>query len=122
MNAPALTIHRADSFLSRLLGLLARPPLAADEALCLAPCGSVHTAFMRYPIDVAFVDRSGRVLEVVSPLKPFRAAWCWRAHGAVEFAAGGAQLHGVHEGSVLPGAASSFKSDSATPSRVKEGP
>ena len=101
MNAPALTIHRADSFLSRLLGLLARPPLSADEALYLAPCASIHTAFMRYAIDVAFVDRSGRVLELVSHLKPFRAAWCWRAHGAVEFAAGGAQRHGVRQGNVL---------------------
>lgn len=106
MTAPALTIHRADSFLSRLLGLLARPRLEADEALYLAPCASVHTIFMRYAIDVAFVDPSGRVLELVNDLKPFRAAWCRRAHGAVEFAAGGAQRHGVRAGIVLTGVAS----------------
>ncbi len=104
MTAPALTIHRADSFIARLLGLLARPQLEADEALYLAPCASVHTLFMRYAIDVAFVDTNGRVLAVVSDLKPFRAAWCWRAHAAVEFAAGGAQRHGLRAGSVLIGA------------------
>lgn len=122
MTTPALTVHRADRFLARLLGLLARPRLAANEALYLAPCAGVHTAFMRYPIDVAFVDHSGLVLRLVSGLKPFRATWCWRAHGAVEFAAGAAQLHGVREGCVLPGVASSSKSGAAAPSCVKEGP
>ena len=104
MTPPALTIYRADGFVARLFGLLARPRLAADEALYLAPCASVHTVFMRYAIDVAFVDASGHVLAVVSDLKPFRAAWCWRAHAAVEFAAGGAQRHGLRAGSVLIGA------------------
>lgn len=104
MTPPALTIHRADGFVARLLGLLARPRLAADEALYLAPCASVHTVFMRYAIDVAFVDRSGRVIEIVRDLKPFRAAWCWRAHAAVEFAAGGAQRHGLRTGRTLTGA------------------
>ena len=105
MTPPALTIHRADGFVARLLGLLARPRLTADEALYLAPCASVHTLFMRYAIDVAFVDRSGRVLEVERDLKPFRVAWCWRAHAAVELVAGGALRHGVRAGSVLKGAA-----------------
>jgi uncharacterized protein len=101
MRMPALTIHRAESFGERLLGLLARDPLLADEALYLAPCASVHTVFMRYPIDVAFVDREGRVLKLVSGLVPYRAAWCPGAHGAVEFAAGAAARHGLATGSVL---------------------
>jgi uncharacterized protein len=119
MTASALTIHRADSFAARLLGLLARPRLAADEALCLAPCASVHTLFMRYAIDVGFVDRSGRVLAVVEHLKPFRAAWCWRAHAAVEFAAGGAQRHGVCVGTVLTGMASA-RADRDSESHLKK--
>jgi uncharacterized protein len=101
MNVPALAIHRADGFLSRLGGLLARPALHANEALYLAPCASVHTLFMRYSIDVAFVDCQGRVLKLVHRLRPFRAAACWRAHGAVEFAAGAAARHGITEGSVI---------------------
>jgi uncharacterized membrane protein (UPF0127 family) len=101
MNATVLRIHRADSFLSRLGGLLVRPALRPDEALYLAPCASVHTFFMRYAVDVAFVTREGRVLKLVSHLQPFRAASCWRAHGAVEFAAGEAARLGVVEGSLL---------------------
>jgi uncharacterized protein len=101
MKASSFTIHRADGFLSRLCGLLARPALHANEALYLAPCTSVHTSFMRYSIDVAFVDCQGRVLKVVHRLRPFRAAACWRAHGAVEFAAGEAARHGITQGSLL---------------------
>lgn len=102
MNAQTLKIDRAASFASRLLGLLARQRLAADEALYLAPCSSVHTLFMRYAIDVAFVDRQGRVVKLVSDLQPYRAAWCLGAHGAVELASGGAQRHCIREGNVLP--------------------
>lgn len=100
-TTPSLRIHRADDFWSRLGGLLARPALRENEALYLAPCASVHTFFMRYSIDVAFVDREGRVLRLVNDLKPFRAASCWRAHGAVEFAAGEAARLGISEGSLL---------------------
>ena len=101
MSTATLIIFRADSFLSRLGGLLVRPALRPGEALYLAPCASVHTFFMRYAIDVAFVDREGRVLKLVTELKPFRAASCWGAHGAVEFAAGEAKRHSVQEGSLL---------------------
>jgi uncharacterized membrane protein (UPF0127 family) len=101
MNADALLIHHADSFLTRLFGLLVRPQLLDCEALYLAPCASIHTFFMRYSIDVVFVDRSGCVLKLVSDLKPFRAASCRRAYGAVELAAGGAARHGIGEGGRL---------------------
>ena len=96
-----LRIHRAHSFTQRLLGLLARSPLQADEALFIAPCNSVHTVLMTYAIDVAFVDREGVVLKLVCGLKPYRAAACWGAHGVVEFAAGAAHAWGVAQGSSL---------------------
>lgn len=101
MNAAALTIHRAASFASRLFGLLRRARLSVDEALYLTPCNSVHTVFMRYSIDVAFVDGSGRVIAVVDELKPYRAAWCRGARGAVELLAGSAKRHGIAEGREL---------------------
>ena len=94
-------IHRAHSFTQRLLGLLARSPLQADEALFIAPCNSVHTVLMAYAIDVAFVDREGVVLKLVCGLKPYRAAACWGAYGVVEFAAGAAHAWGVGQGSSL---------------------
>jgi uncharacterized membrane protein (UPF0127 family) len=92
---PVLTIHRAQTFFARLGGLLTRARLREGEALYLAPCASVHTMFMRYPIDVAFLDAKGRVLKVVPHLKPWRVAGCFGAAAALELRAGQAQLRGI---------------------------
>lgn len=73
----------AGSFASRLVGLLGRSSLRAGEALVLDPCSSVHTAFMRFPIDVVYVDRDGKVVKVVSDLKPFRASGVLRGRCSV---------------------------------------
>ena len=97
MTVPTLSISHARSFLARLGGLLARPPLRDDEALYLAPCSSVHTLFMRYAIDVAFLDRSARVLKVVT-LPPWRMAACFGACGTLELRAGQAERLGVTVG------------------------
>lgn len=91
-----LTVHRARTFGARLAGLLGRPPLRPDEALYLAPCASVHTCFMRYPIDVVFLDPAGRVLKVVEHLRPWRMAACRGARAALELRAGGAARYGQH--------------------------
>lgn len=95
-----LTISHARSFAARLGGLLARPPLRDDEALYLSPCSSVHTFFMRYAIDVAFLDRNGRVLKVVT-LAPWRAAACLGAAGTLELRAGQAARRGVTVGALV---------------------
>jgi uncharacterized protein len=57
--------HVADRPLSRAVGLLASPDLAADEGLLLPRCGSVHTLGMRRPVDIGLADATGRVLRVV---------------------------------------------------------
>jgi uncharacterized protein len=97
---PLISLHfiTAATFWQRLGGLLARPRLQAGEALVLAPCSSVHTFFMRYAIDVVFVDRQGRVLKVVHHLHPWRGAVCWRAHAAIELLAGQAQARLIAPG------------------------
>jgi uncharacterized protein len=94
-------VYSACTFWQRLGGLLARSPLLPHEALYLAPCSSVHTCFMRYAIDVAFVDRNGTVLKLAAQLAPWRAAGCWGAHGVVELAAGQASVYGIRPGAPL---------------------
>lgn len=70
------------------MGLLMTPELAKDTGLWITPCQSVHTLFMRYTIDVAFVDRESRVLSV-STLKPWRLSrWARKATGVIELPAG----------------------------------
>ena len=83
-----LDVRRADSFFSRLGGLLVLAPLQSGQGLLLVPCASVHTAFMRYAIDVVFLDRDGVIKKIVPCLKPWRAAACPGAHQTLELAAG----------------------------------
>ena len=96
-----LTLHRAERWLDRLRGLLGSPPPAPGHALLITPCASVHTAFMRYPIDVVFLNRQGRILKVVEALPPWRAAGCWRARHTLELAAGEARRVGLVPDAVL---------------------
>ncbi|MHB8171474.1 MAG: DUF192 domain-containing protein [Thermincolia bacterium] len=62
----------ADGFLSRLVGLLNRKKLAPGEGLLIKPCQAIHTCFMRFAIDVVFLDRDGWVVGIVEEIKPFR--------------------------------------------------
>ena len=62
----------AESFFSRLKGLLGRSGLANGEALIIKRCNSIHTLFMRFPIDVMFVGKDNRVVKTLSKVKPFR--------------------------------------------------
>ena len=62
----------ADSFFSRLQGLLGKDGLARGEGLILKPCDSINTFFMRFAIDVVFVDRNNRVIRLYHSLKPWR--------------------------------------------------
>jgi len=86
---------------TRRKGLLGRESLSAEAALVLAPCCSIHTAFMRFPIDVAFVDRDGRVIRFVRDLKPWKIAVSLRARAAIEFAAGSLRARDVRLGDRL---------------------
>jgi len=91
--------HVADGPLARLVGLLGTPDLAGDEALWLERCGSVHTVGMRIAIGCAFLDASGRVLRVVDPLPPWRAARARGAASVLEVRAG--RLAGIGIGERL---------------------
>ncbi len=58
----------------RLKGLLGRHTLDKGEGLVIRPCSSVHTFFMRFAIDVVFVDRASRVVKTIEDMQPFRAS------------------------------------------------
>jgi uncharacterized membrane protein (UPF0127 family) len=73
---------------ARRRGLLGQNSLSRDAAVILAPCGAVHTWFMRFPIDVLFVDEAGIVRKVCPRVGPWRFAMDLRAFATVELAAG----------------------------------
>ena len=62
----------AETAFARLRGLLGRSGLSSGEGMLLRPTSSIHTAFMRFPIDAVFLDRSDRVVKVASDLRPWR--------------------------------------------------
>lgn len=95
-------MRRADGFFSRLAGLLALPRLQPGQGLLLVPCASVHTAFMRYAIDVVFMDRAGVVQKIVPNLQPWRMAACAGAHQTLELSAGQAAALALVTGQPLP--------------------
>ena len=87
--------------LARLKGLLGRRSLASDEGVYLRPASSVHTFFMRFPIDAVFVDGEGRVLKVAAGLRPWRAAGCRGARAVLELSSGESERRGVRPGDQL---------------------
>jgi uncharacterized membrane protein (UPF0127 family) len=86
---------------TRRQGLIGRRSLAAGDALILAPCSSVHTAFMRFPIDLLFLDRAGTVLKAVSDVRPWRVRMAWRAFAVVELAGGTLVLSDTRTGDTV---------------------
>ena len=90
----------ADRLPRRLLGLLTRASLASGEALLFPRCNSIHTCFMRFPIDVIFV-RHNCVVKVVPALGPFRLAWAGEADTVIELPAGTAAQTATESGARL---------------------
>ncbi len=86
--AGELTVLRAATPRTRLLGLALLDELPARQALLLPGCSSVHTFGMRFAIDIAFLDRLGRVLRVVRTVPPRRMASCSGARAVLETRAG----------------------------------
>lgn len=92
----------ARTFLARLRGLVGRPWLEEGEALILRPCNSVHMFFMRFSIDVCFLDRAGRVVALAYNLAPGSVSPIYpRATQAVELPAGTLGRTGTGVGDVL---------------------
>ena len=86
---------------SRRRGLLGQASLGDGAAMLIAPSNAVHTFFMRFPIDVAFVDRSGRVLKTRRDVQPWRLAAALRGFAVVELAAGSLDRSDTRPGDTL---------------------
>jgi uncharacterized membrane protein (UPF0127 family) len=85
----ATRVDRLTGFFRRGLGLLARASLRRDEGVWLTSCDAIHTIGMRYAIDVVFVDREDRVLQIDRNVKPNRFALiCRTAKAVIELSAG----------------------------------
>ena len=101
-GAPFLRAEMADTFLRRFLGLMGRRKLPPGRGLLLAPCNSVHMCFMRFAIDVIYLDDDDRVLKVARNLWPWLGlSLCPGARAVLEVTAGEAARLGLEKGCQL---------------------
>ena len=92
-------VGHARSFWRRFRGLMLQSSLDGDAGLLIEPSGSIHTAFMRFPIDAVFLDKQRQVVKVATA-KPWRAALS-KGHSVLELPAGRAALAGVERAVVV---------------------
>jgi uncharacterized membrane protein (UPF0127 family) len=91
----------ADSALTRMRGLLGRRNLESDEGILLRPASSVHTCFMRFPIDAVFLGEDLVISKIVRGLRTWRAAGSRGARAVLELPAGGSDERGLRVGERL---------------------
>jgi len=84
----AARLETAGTGAARRKGLLGRECLLPGEGLWIAPCESVHTFFMRFPIDLLYLDRKLRVKKVRHCVGAWRMSACLTAHSVLELPAG----------------------------------
>jgi len=90
-NTPAL----------RNRGLLKHTHLPAGEGLWIVPTQSIHMFFMRFAIDVVYLNKAKQVVKLVENLKPWRASLCWSAHSVLELPVGVIASTGTRKGDLL---------------------
>lgn len=91
----------ADSFRLRLRGLMGRKSLSGDEGLLLIGSPSIHTSFMKFPIDALFLNRELEVIAVKPGLRPWRISGRRKAKHILELRSGEAARRGVGAGARL---------------------
>jgi uncharacterized membrane protein (UPF0127 family) len=114
----------ADRAHHRMRGLLGRRRLQPGEGMVLRPAWNVHTAFMRFPLDVVFLDADQVVIRIESSLAPWRTVSCRGAREVVELAAGECARRGLETGDRVAWAsrtAAELRADRRSP-LLEEGP
>ena len=91
----------AASFAARFRGLMGVAQLPPTSGVLFPRSRSVHTHFMRFPIDIVFLDAELRIVSVVPALRPWRFATAKRADSVLELAAGECERLGLTEGDLL---------------------
>ena len=95
------TVEVADTSEKRRTGLLKHQRLDSGSGLWIVPCESVHTFFMKFPIDLVYLDRQKKVRKVRHAVPAWRLSACLTAHSILELPAGTAEKTGTVPGDEL---------------------
>ena len=93
--------YLADKPLTRLRGVIGWKSLPQGEGVLIRPASSIHTSFVRFPLDAVFLDADMTVLAIARELKPWRLVAKRRARAVLELAAGECERLGVEPGDRL---------------------
>jgi uncharacterized protein len=94
-------VKMADTFYLRIVGLMFSKSLQGFDCLWLKPCNSIHTFFMRYEIDVMYLDKNMKVVKIIRNIKPWRMTRMYfSAAQCLEFS-GGFLPSNIKEGDLL---------------------
>ena len=91
----------ADRPFTRMRGLLGRASIAPGEGMLLTPGSSIMTFFMRFPIDVVFLDKAQTIVKITHSLVPWRTTFARKAFATLELPAGTAVALGLEPGTAL---------------------
>ena len=95
------SVEAADKSSQRSVGLLKHTGLEPGHGLWIIPCEGIHTFFMKFAIDVVYIDRKWRVRKVVPKLGPWKISLCLPAHSVLELPAGVIAETGTAKGDQL---------------------
>jgi uncharacterized membrane protein (UPF0127 family) len=94
-------VEIADSSEKRRVGLLKHVRLEPGSGLWIVPCESVHTFFMKFPIDLVYLDKQRKVRKVRHAVPAWRLSACLTAHSILELPAGTVEKSGTMPGDEL---------------------
>jgi uncharacterized membrane protein (UPF0127 family) len=94
-------VEVADTSEKRRVGLLKHTRLEPGSGLWILPCESVHTFFMKFPIDLVYLDKRRKVRKVRHAVPAWRLSACLTAHSILELPAGTAEKSGTLPGDEL---------------------
>ena len=95
------TVDVADTSAKRRTGLLKHTSLEPGQGLWIVPCEGVHTWFMKFAIDVVFLNKKRQVVKVRKSMGRWRMAMSLRAHSVLELPAGTLERTGTQKGDQL---------------------
>jgi len=101
-NLIADDVKLADNFATRTFGLIPKSSLKAGEGLVIKPCCSIHTFFMKFAIDVLFVNKQNEIIALYQNVKPWRILPIhFTSHYVIELPAGTITIKNITKSDII---------------------